>query len=838
MITCTALCRALQELQKKIEENKTRETSFFLCMKKYLKLILTNLLDKIPKKSLLNKLIMTYQNDTDYNRKRLLAIVVLVLVGLLLILGYILGFGHILHGLFGAIAPITYVVYLIILFLILRVLIITESKGDGSDDFTGRVTENGAFGSSRWLTSEDAAEVFDISPISETKHLIFGQLEDTRPGSHVVCYKPEADGAVQEYNTLVFGNPGSGKSVTIVMPTLFQCGKMGHSIAVADSKGDVRLNSINQFRKPVEEGGFGYNTYTFSTKNPEYSQGWNMLKEVINPETDRLDSTRLNLWVDIYFANTAGAGEQKYFRDGSDNLMKVLIAIITWRRETYIQDLLGSLYQKVTGKTFDVMELKRISLKKLRNIILDEASLRECNLIKVQNEIDHIYVTAPKVNIDILCALDTKFELVQDEIATFPPDHPGKIAWDIIMKVKEKNQNAWSGYESGLSNRLKLFTDRKLRLMLSIDDINLHDITKEKSIIYIIFKDGDSTYAPILSMFFTFLVLDSKEEFDYQFDFDDKKNNNRLPLQLILDEMYSIGTIGGWQTDGTASWLPQQLSSVRSRLINMTMIFQGYTQLVELYGESQSNTIITCCSNMIFLGGKDPKSLDFFSNYAGATSAINESHSETNTIVGKKTSDEKNVSSVRALLITADELRRLPKRKLILIHDREHPIRLSTFYYKDDPITRNISKAYVKKDIKSIEDRITDGELSESAYYLSPEKTSDQELIKRNVYMEIINSDFASKQNTVEAAQSSELMTDDSIESQENEILDMSELIPDMEAEENIDILTAVDALKKTTPGRESQTFDFRDPESKPVAVKKRKKPATRKKEEKSSLDD
>ena len=104
--------------------------------------------------------------------------------------------------------------------------------------------------------------------------------------------------------------------------------------------------------------------------------------------------------------------------------------------------------------------------------------------------------------------------------------------------------------------------------------------------------------------------------------------------------------------------------------------------------------------------------------------------------------------------------------------------------------------------------------------------------------MEIINSDFASKQNTVEAAQSSELMTDDSIESQENEILDMSELIPDMEAEENIDILTAVDALKKTTPGRESQTFDFRDPESKPVAVKKRKKPATRKKEEKSSLDD
>ena len=383
------------------------------------------------------------------------------------------------------------------------------------------------------------------------------------------------------------------------------------------------------------------------------------------------------------------------------------------------------MYQKVSrGKKLGNDELITVNLIDFEEMVLTEAQVTKCDIDLVKERIKEIHSSAPKVNIDMMCALEPKIDKIANEMDNLPADHPGKIAWANLASLKTSNEKAWSSMTSGLHNRLNLFVDRNLRMMLSTDEISLHDITKEPTGLYIITKDGDSTYSPILSLFFTFLIMDSKEEFDKQAERDANWVNKRTPLQVILDEMYSIGVIGGKPVMGQPAWLASQLATVRSRLINMTMIFQSWTQLVELYGDMPSSSIMNCCSNIMFLGGNDLKSLEFLSKYTGDTSVVNESYSETSTFFGKNRSDDTKISTAKVALLTPDELRRMPERQLVLFHSGEHPIRLATFYYKDDPITSLLKPVNIRDDITTISERMERGEIGQSAFYIEVDKPS------------------------------------------------------------------------------------------------------------------
>ena len=697
-------------------------------IQEYVKIIATAVANVIPRDSVMFRIILVFRSSNKEQKRMAMLSVLGASLVILFVVAYVFGFGNIWVGLFSPISPITYIMYVLIMILI--VILLSRSKYRGSisgvDSFTGRSTvENGSYGSSKWMTYDRADEVFNISPITQTTSIIYGQIPDTKPGTAVISNKAAKDGSVKESNTIVFGSPGKGKSVAKVIPDVFQCMKQGTSFAVTDPKGEIRQETIHLLRTPKEEGGYGFKTYTFNTKDPNMSNGWNALEEVISPDTGRLDAIRLNLWVKIYFDNTAGAGEQKYFRDGAEDLMKVLISIMTWRRETYIATALNTMYQKVSrGKKLGNDELITVNLIDFEEMVLTEAQVTKCDIDLVKERIKEIHSSAPKVNIDMMCALEPKIDKIANEMDNLPADHPGKIAWANLASLKTSNEKAWSSMTSGLHNRLNLFVDRNLRMMLSTDEISLHDITKEPTGLYIITKDGDSTYSPILSLFFTFLIMDSKEEFDKQAERDANWVNKRTPLQVILDEMYSIGVIGGKPVMGQPAWLASQLATVRSRLINMTMIFQSWTQLVELYGDMPSSSIMNCCSNIMFLGGNDLKSLEFLSKYTGDTSVVNESYSETSTFFGKNRSDDTKISTAKVALLTPDELRRMPERQLVLFHSGEHPIRLATFYYKDDPITSLLKPVNIRDDITTISERMERGEIGQSAFYIEVDKPS------------------------------------------------------------------------------------------------------------------
>lgn len=112
----------------------------------------------------------------------------------------------------------------------------------------------------------------------------------------------------------------------------------------------------------------------------------------------------------------------------------------------------------------------------------------------------------------------------------------------------------------------------------------------QKSILYIIISDTDTTYNFLPAMIFTqmFNVLCYKA---------DKEMGGKLktPVQFILDEFANIGKIPKFDV---------LIATIRSRLMSCIIILQTQSQLKTNYKDA-AETITGNCDTEIFLGGKE-----------------------------------------------------------------------------------------------------------------------------------------------------------------------------------------------------------------------------------------
>ena len=116
----------------------------------------------------------------------------------------------------------------------------------------------------------------------------------------------------------------------------------------------------------------------------------------------------------------------------------------------------------------------------------------------------------------------------------------------------------------------------------------------QKSILYVIISDTDTTYNFIPAILFTqmFNVLCYKA---------DKEMGGKLktPVQFILDEFANIGKIPGFKT---------LIATIRSRLMGVIIILQAKSQLKDNYKDA-AETIEGNCDSAVFLGGTEKSTL-------------------------------------------------------------------------------------------------------------------------------------------------------------------------------------------------------------------------------------
>ncbi len=125
-------------------------------------------------------------------------------------------------------------------------------------------------------------------------------------------------------------------------------------------------------------------------------------------------------------------------------------------------------------------------------------------------------------------------------------------------------------------------------------EIDTYGDPDQKTILYVIISDTDTTYNFIPAILFTqmFNVLCYKA---------DKEFGGKLktPVQFILDEFANLGKIPGFKV---------LIATIRSRLMSCIIMLQTQSQLKDMYKEA-AETITGNCDTSIFLGGSEKSTL-------------------------------------------------------------------------------------------------------------------------------------------------------------------------------------------------------------------------------------
>jgi type IV secretory pathway TraG/TraD family ATPase VirD4 len=196
---------------------------------------------------------------------------------------------------------------------------------------------------------------------------------------------------------------------------------------------------------------------------------------------------------------------------------------------------------------------------------------------------------------------------------------------------------------------LQLFSDNAVAQITSHDTLNMGTFRKEPTALFIQNNVTDQTYFSVL----TSLLFEQFIKYTLQSLPSDKD----LPIFFLIDEASSL----------TLPGLPVAIANIRKYQAGILLSLQTFNQLSQMYGKDDSETIRGNCYAKLYFTGQPQQTAE-----------------ELERVIGKiEYADARGIKKIRPLL-TADQIRTLPKDKAILICGHHKPIRLDmTPYYKN-----------------------------------------------------------------------------------------------------------------------------------------------------------
>ena len=397
--------------------------------------------------------------------------------------------------------------------------------------------------------------------------------------------RPKIPANARNLNACVIGSSGSGKTRFWLTPQLLQA----HSSYVCvDPKGGT-LDQCGRFLQRQ-----GYKVRVFNSIDFSKSMHYNPLA-YIKTESDVLK------FVNALIANTKGDGKEgdEFWTKAETLLYCALVAYIVFegpeeeRNMNTLVEMINSMEVREDDETF-------------------------------KNAVDYMFDGLEKRSPQHFAVRQyKKYKLAS-----------GKTAKSILISC---------------GARLAPFDIPQLREIMSYDELELDRLGDEKSALFFLISDTDTTYNFLVALAFS-------QMFNLLCERADNTYGGRLPhhVRVLWDEAANTGQVPG---------LEKIVAVIRSREISLTLFYQAMSQCKALYKDN-SETIMGNMDSIIFLGGREASTLkDISENWLGKATISMQTEGRSR---GQSESYSQNLQRLGRELMTTSEITTMPGDKCIL----------------------------------------------------------------------------------------------------------------------------------------------------------------------------
>ena len=397
--------------------------------------------------------------------------------------------------------------------------------------------------------------------------------------------RPKIPANARNLNACVIGSSGSGKTRFWLTPQLLQAHS---SYVVVDPKGGT-LDQCGRFLQREK-----YKVRVFNSIDFSKSMHYNPLA-YIKTESDVLK------FVTALIANTKGDGKEgdEFWTKAETLLYCALVAYIVFegpeeeRNMNTLVEMINSMEVQEDDETF-------------------------------KNAVDYMF----------------------DGLERRSPQH---FAVRQYKKYKLASGKTAKSILISCGARLAPFDIPQLREIMSYDELELDRLGDEKSALFFLISDTDTTYNFLVALAFS-------QMFNLLCERADNTYGGRLPyhVRVLWDEAANTGQVPG---------LEKIVAVIRSREISLTLFYQAMSQCKALY-KDHSETIMGNMDSIVFLGGREASTLkDISENWLGKATISMQTEGRSR---GQSESYSQNMQRLGRELMTTSEITTMPGDKCIL----------------------------------------------------------------------------------------------------------------------------------------------------------------------------
>lgn len=444
--------------------------------------------------------------------------------------------------------------------------------------------------------------------------------EEPLPQGIVVGCTPKNEAIVDtgDVHALMLGAAGVGKTAYWLYPCLEYALASGMSLLSTDTKGDIMRNYGNICKD------YGYNVAVIDLRNPTRSDGNNLLHLV----NKYMDLSKAHPEIVAYRAKS-----EKYAKI----IAKTIIMSGTDSAASYGQN--AFFYDAAEGLITATILL-----------VAEFAKPEERHIISVFKIIQELLAPSGVKG-------KTQFQLLMDKL---PDTH--KARWFAGAALNSPEQ-AMSSVMSTALSRLNTFLDSELEQLLCFDTaLDAEKFCNEKSALFIIMPEENPNTFFLISLIIQQLYREILAVAD--------ENGGKLKNRCVFfcDEFGTLPKIDSAE---------MMFSASRSRRLQIVPIIQSFAQLEKNYGKEGAEIIIDN-TQLTISGGFAPNSTsaDQISKALGTKTVMS------GTVSKGKDQSSQSLQMIERPLMTADELRNLPKGEFIVMKTGFHPmkVRMKLFY--------------------------------------------------------------------------------------------------------------------------------------------------------------